>query len=71
MTAIEETRVRGCTFEEESLIYPVCTGKRTYLKGLRFHDLRTTGMTPMGDVGIPEFVVREFSLREKYETFMK
>lgn len=41
------------------------------IDGLRFHDLRGTGITRMLEAGIPAPVVMKFSGHKKYETFMK
>jgi len=41
------------------------------LEGLRFHDLRATGITRCLDAGIPASIVMKFSGHEKFETFQK
>lgn len=45
--------------------------EKSSIEGLRFHDLRATGITRALDAGISEAIVMKFSGHEKFETFQK
>lgn len=75
-------RLRGDRPDEEwndSRVFPMSSVKTAWygvlrdadIEGLRFHDLRGTGITRMLDAGVPAPIVMRYSGHDQYETFMK
>jgi integrase len=64
---------------QNSRIFGIKSARNSWVKalekaginGLRFHDLRATGITRTLDSGIPSPIVMKFSGHEKFETFQK